>query len=418
MRILFLDHPQFTAGSFLLWHGLKEVELLSKGALQVELYPHLPTHFDADAFNVKDMKWYQDLEKVVAAGPGALPWGVPPFAPGEVLTYDGQQEIRRYAHSVRFKPPEHLPSEDEIVRRLKGNEFDLVILANSHRVPTILLGRLKERAGATNMPPVVYYDAGERDELCEHWIHVFRPDLTFKQILTPEVRAKGLSAAVQNYTWKVFPLPLCSILIDHKETMVGRIPFGRIQDLDLDKMFEVFYHMGITWPERQAVLDALDEVVHGLKLNRVGPATNPNYHLTLVKSRMAVTMRGSGRDTFRYWEIPLYKTAMLSDGTMGCIHPYPFEHGKTALFWKNVPELIYMVLDRISGRQNAAEVQEIGIAGQKHLYRYHSTMMRSIFFLDRVREFLRVGGDTASVCSFAKELREWPSDGPWEGPVV
>lgn len=417
MRILLLDHPQFTSGTFLLWHGLKEIEELSKGVVEVVLYPHIPTHFDAEAFSVKDMPWYQDLEKLVAAGPGALPWGIPPFAPGEVLTYHGQEEIRRYGPALRFEPPAVMPTEDLIVSQLLAGDFDLVVLGNSHRVPTILLGRLKARVGAS-MPPVVYYDAGERDELCEHWVHVFRPALTFKQILTPEVRAKGLSVATPGYQWKVLPLPLCSILVDHPETPIGRLTYGQIQKLDLDKMFEVFYHMGITWPERQPVLDALDQLVHGLKLNRVGAATYPNYHLTIVKSRMAVTMRGSGRDTFRYWEIPLYKTAMLSDGTMGCIHPYPFEDGKTALFWKTPQDLVHLILDRLAGRPKAAEVQDIGIAGQKHLFQYHSTTMRSVFFLDRIREELKVGMESADVCSRSKEVREWPSDGPWEGPVA
>lgn len=410
MRILFLDHPQFTSGTFMLWHGLKE---LQRDGFPVEpvLYPHIPTHFESNGFNIRAMDWYRDLEKVVAAG--ELPWGIPAFAPGEQLTYDGQDEIRRYSPAQKFVPPAPIPTEATVVQALKEGQYNLVVLGNSHRVPTILLGRLKERVGATRMPPLVYYDAGERDEFCEHWIHVFRPQMTFKQILTPEIEAKGLSIPTPGYTFKPMPLPLSSILIDYPDTRIGGygLTIKEMQTLDRSdlKFLEVYYHMGITWPERQDVMNALDAYVASRKLNWVGATTYPNYHLMLSRSRMGVSMRGSGRDTLRYWEIPLYKTAMLVDGTMGCIHPYPYEDEKTAIFWKNPKDLIHKVGQYIMGGPKEGVLRQIAEAGQCHLKRYHSTKARAAFFINRVVEELKIGEQIQ---------HEDMTSRPWRGPVA
>jgi len=285
------------------------------------------------------------------------------------------------------------------------------VLGNSHRVPTILLSRLKERVPA--FPPVVYFDAGERDELNEHWIHVFRPDLVFKQILTPEVKKKGLSVQIPGYRLRMYPLPLSSPIVGCQDASLEGLSFQwlRKNSRTSVKMLHIFYALGNTWPEREEVIKAIDAIVLRKNLDRVKNCSYLNYNIAMAKSRMAVTMRGSGRDTNHYWEIPLYRTAMICDGTMGCIHPYPFEDMKTAIFYRSIPELTGLVEKYLPDSGDAAvDLHKISVAGQDHLERYHSTAARAVFFLDILNQelnFLDLGLSDA--------LAGWKAENGWDG---
>ncbi len=414
MKILFVDHPQYISGSMRLWQGLNEVLPGS-----VVLYPHVATHYGVESFELTQQPWFQTMAGQAARG--ELPSGIPPFAPGEGLT-GGNQTLMMHEGLV-FKPPmpENPPDEDEIVRQLDAGVFDLVILANSNRVPTFALARLKQRV--KSMPPIVYYDAGERDELNEHWIHVFRPAIVFKQILTPEVLSRGMTVKIPGYTLKMLPFPLSNLFVDHPDFVLGhgsqeRPTVGKLRAADgpEHKEFDLFYYLGETWPTRRLATAALDE----LRIRR-GFRWTPGvcfeaYNVVLSKTRLAISMRGSGRDTTRYWEIPGYRTALVADGTMGCIHPYPFEHDKTAIFYDSLESLTSMIdlyLSDTTGR-----LDRIALAGKDHLWRYHSTAARGVFFLDRVQEILGVRLSQAQEDSISawKTARAWSSK--WEGPVV
>jgi hypothetical protein len=335
------------------------------------------------------------------------------------LTTAGETFMVRGSNWKTFRPSKAFEDEASAVAALKNGELDLVVLGNSHRVPTILLGRLKELVKP--FPPVVYFDAGERDELNEHWVHVFRPDLVFKQILTPAVMDKGLSVKIPDYTMKMFPLPLSSPIVGCPYASVEGLPFRWLRENSKTplKMLSVFYALGNTWPARADLMRALDELSAKNNLDRVKFCSYLNYHIVMSQSRMAVTMRGSGRDTNHYWDIPLYQTAMICDGTMGCIHPYPFEDMKTAIFYRSIPELVKIVERYLPEKEaSAEELRRISIAGQEHLAAYHSTAARAVFFLDILSKELNFSDQWLSAA-----LTSWKSwhgwDGrPWKGAVV
>ena len=421
-RILILDHPQFTSATYFLWQGLKELEELYAEHLSVSCYPYIPTNYDEDKFDLKDMPWFNWLDGLVEnskRGAATLPYGIPPFHKDECLTSRSETFMSRGAPWRKFGKNNIIVDEAAALLEFDKRGFDLVVLGNSHRVPTILLSRLKERV--KNFPPVVYLDAGERDELNEHWIHVFRPDLVFKQILTPEVKARGLSVQIQGYTLRMYPLPLSSPLVDQEDVAVEGLSLQWLRESSKrsPKMMPVFYWMGNTWPEREGVIRALDELVIRRNLSRIKGCGYLNYNFVLAKSRMGVTMRGSGRDTTRYWEIPFYKTTMIADGTMGCIHPYPFEHGKTALFYRSVDELVKIVEDRLDeDGPLAAETHRIALAGMEHLERYHSTAARAVFFLDVLKKELGFTDHGIEVIFDQWKGRHQYDGRPWEGPVV
>ena len=110
---------------------------------------------------------------------------------------------------------------------------------------------------------------------------------------------------------------------------------------------------------------------------------------------------------------------MVCDGTMGCIHPYPFEDGKTAFFYRSINELVHIVEDHIYPVGPAAEERDrVALAGQKHLETYHSTAARAAFFLDVVnRELNFYDQDLSASMKRWQGERGW-DDRPWEGPVV
>lgn len=421
-RILLLDHPQFTSATYFLWQGLKEFEELHPDLFSISCYPYIPTNYDEHEYDLRSLNWFKWLNDMVERSKkdhSLLPCGIPPFQETESLTYKDETVMRRGCSWRTFGKSNLIDNEDLAVRELNAGKFDLVLLGNSHRVPTILLGRLKERVKA--FPPVVYFDAGERDELNEHWIHVFRPDLVFKQILTPEVRSRGLSVKIPSYQLRMYPLPLSSPIVSCRDASVEglSIQWLRENSKSSAKMLPVFYALGNTWPEREAVTQALDKLVSRRNLSRIKSCSYMNYNIVMAKSRMAVTMRGSGRDTNHYWEIPLYRTAMIADGTMGCIHPYPFEHGKNALFYRSILELVEIVEAHLPDSGPASEeLDRIAMAGQEHLERYHSTTGRAVFFLDILNQELNfLDQGLSDAVQNWKRVAHW--DGrPWEGVVV
>jgi hypothetical protein len=422
-RILFLDHPEPTFGSCFLWHGLKELEEKSNGSIQMTLYPYIPTNFGADQYDLRNLPWYwwlADLVRKSKYGGEPLSYGIPQFSVNEDLTCESRIHITFNTPRLKFPETNLIYDEDHVISEMAQRPFDLIVLGNSHRVPTILLSRLKERV--RKLPPVVYLDAGERDELNEHWVHVFKPAVIFKEHLTPEVEAKGLSMKIPNYKFKIYPLPLSQPIANYPSQADLGGPFVKeFQELSSKtKERQVFYWLGATWPLRKKAMDVLDQ----LMVRKNQPAHSellefPFYHRALALSRMGVTMRGSGRDTLRYWEIPLYRTVMIADGTMGCIHPHPFEHEKNALFYNSLFDLEQMVERNMTDYPLLGDLEPIARAGQEHLKRYHSSLARAIFFLERIDENIHIlDSDILNTIRKAKVQLGWDDQLPWRGQVT
>jgi hypothetical protein len=418
-RVLILDHPQFTSATYYLWHGLKELEELFPNELEVEVYPYTPAHYHQTYYDLRDLAWYRNMSEAVVhwkGSPQDLPYGIPPFQTDEQLTAGGVTAIERGIKHRNFGARKVMMTEDEVVQLLNAGYYNLIVLGNSHRVPTIALSLLKRRV--SNLPPIIYLDAGERDELNEHWVHVFRPEIVFKQILTPEVKAKGMTTKISGYNFKLYPLPLSSPVVDHPGE-VNNVPIQwlrKFSALENSKTLDAFYALGNTWPERQKIVDRMDQWVKaGGRRSVIYGAPGGVWWLALAISRMGVSMRGSGRDTNRYWDIPTFATALVCDGTMGCIHPYPFENNKTALFYDSVDHLVNIVDYQL---RNQEETRQIAMNGQDHLARYHSTAARAVFFLDILHlELGWMDVHLLNKVSHWKSLRKW--DGrSWEGPVV
>jgi hypothetical protein len=416
-RILFLDHPQFTSATYYLWQGLKELEALFPKDLVISSYPYIPINYDEDGCDLRSLAWFNQMRDLVEwskSGRSHLPSGIPPFHETEYLMAENATSIARGYPWFRPKKENIVESEDQAIRMLRDRKFDAIILGNGNRVPTLMLARLKD--WVKDLPPIIYYDAGERDELNEHWVHVFKPAVVFKQILTPSMRTLGMTKEIEGYNLKLYPLPLSSHMVDPDISLEGiSIQWLRKRSRTNRKLLQIFYYMGETWLERASAMEAIDDLLYEKRISTVGKCSYVDYHYALANSKMAVSMRGSGRDSNRYWEIPLYSTAMISDGTMGCIHPYPFEDKKTALFYRSIEELVSIV---DAGISDGSDVERVSGAGQDHLQRYHSVSARAVFFLDILDKEINLFdfGLKESISGW-KVNRKW--DGrPWEGPVV
>lgn len=418
MKILFMMHPQYTSCTHYLYEGLCRLI----GPENVIECPYNPMYHGQDT-NLDEIEFYKRVEFDLANGWHG--YGIPPFSPWETLTTENQRFIP-YNPSVMPQPVQ--PSDeyrpDVIVHRLRDGYYDLIVLGDSNRVSTIVLSWLRENAP---LPPVIYLDAGERDELNEHWIHVYRPSLVFKQILTPDVLAKGCSVAPPNYTLRLYPLPLCSPIVDRPKHYIGPWDLQTVRVNDITKWIDGLFYLGPTWDDRARISETLTPTIHRHPRLIGEQLTYSDYIMALAKSRISVTMRGSGRDTTRYWEIPMFETAMICDGTMGCIHPFPFRDKETAIFYRSMEELIH-VTDYYLDPDHVREREIIASSGKHHLTQFHTTRARAVFFLERVDEHMGlIDNETRIIINTFKTEQGWQDkiettgeyrDKDWHGPVV
>ncbi len=378
IKILFLDHPQIDLGAFNLYNGLCEV----LGPENVIVFPFKKIYHGI--FDDCKGGYLDFLRHIIKTEP--LPYGIPPFQPNEDIV-NGWPNVFEKSNYV-IQPIQKEYTEDEIISMVRAGTFPFIILASSHRANTIALARIRDKLGGLDkLPPIVYVDNGERDELNEHWVHVFHPKVIFKLVLTP----RELLRMREKYGWELFPLPHSSSLAN--KDIRSLISNQYIKDLHREvldyitfdgtyKVIDFYYGLGDSYENRIPLRDILGRYASS-STNIVGVRKTgwyDEYLNFMAHSKMVISMRGSARETSRYWEIPLFKSIMICDGTMGCIHPHPFENEKTAVFYdesdlENVPKLIeyYMLNDK--------ERTRIANAGYEHLMKYHTNKARAEYFL-------------------------------------
>ncbi|MBA2486249.1 MAG: glycosyltransferase family 1 protein [Nitrospira sp.] len=109
------------------------------------------------------------------------------------------------------------------------------------------------------------------------------------------------------------------------------------------------------------------------------------YRALLRRSKMALSLRGGGFDTVRYWEIVASKTPLISE-TPDIVIPHNFTHGVQAIFCR--PDL-----KDLSGwvrrlRDDEPERQRMAEAAYRHLLAFHTSERRATYLLDLCRRSL------------------------------
>lgn len=345
MKLLWLTHPECDYSAYFLWNGLQQL------GIEVIDYPYKHIyHGESCSYPIP---WY---------GTDKMGRSSPP-------KFHRKWKGKKYG-------------EQEIISMTKT--FDLIVLESPRPIAVETLEKLEKARG---LPPVVLVDGEDYDYIHQDLIKKFDMWVSFKRELSFMING-------------VHPFPFSSYIIGDE----------RYQFDGCEKELDVFFIAGNTHPERELVSKVLKRVVrkHGYK-GLIGLDNEPTkplvdhefrfkksgvrfglegYLRCIAKSKIAVSVRGFGRDTIRFWEIPSYNTLLLSDdlAEYGLIHPQPFTDGENAVFFKSdcsdlEKKIVYYL-------ENDGERRKVAEAGHKHLKKWHTNKARAKFFLEKVEDII------------------------------
>ena len=109
------------------------------------------------------------------------------------------------------------------------------------------------------------------------------------------------------------------------------------------------------------------------------------YRLLLARSKMALSVRGGGYDTLRYWEIAASKTPLIAEAP-DIVIPHNFEHGVHAIFCR--PDLADLVEWVRRLRDDEALRNRLADAAYEHVLAHHTSARRATYMLDLCRKML------------------------------
>jgi hypothetical protein len=319
--------------------------------------------------------------------------------PGERLSYLPQN-------------PGHHLTGDDVASMIRERRIDLAIVSSPRRGA---LEAFRSFTGRVDCPPVVLID-GEDDSL-------IRADLSdsvgaglyfkreYKAATNSATRAWLQPAKVQNdprLNGRIHPLPFSVTVasLPHVSTegrdvdisFVGRASHRkRVRAVNLLRRtkgirFEGGLYLDAT--DRRSKLAASWLGIMTAKL--MGDARAPvsaqtarlgseHYRSLLCRSKMALSVRGGGFDTLRYWEIVASKTLLVSEPP-DIVIPHNFEHGRHAIFCRHdlrdLPAIVRRLRDDDTTRSRMVN------AAYRHLLAFHTSERRAAYLLELCRRML------------------------------
>ena len=147
-----------------------------------------------------------------------------------------------------------------------------------------------------------------------------------------------------------------------------------------EKDVDVTFLARPTSPERAAVTDALRALGRDGAVVQSAPESAlpwADYMRLLSRSKIGVSVRGLGYDTYRYWEIP-YAGALLLAETPQTVIRDNFVDGR---------EAVYAPVERLADRARElldADTREIAAAGRRKLLESHTSVHRARAVLQRI----------------------------------
>lgn len=302
--------------------------------------------------------------------------------------------------------------EEEVAALLRDKQFDLAILSSPRR-GTITAWESLARCGA--MPPLVLIDGEDDATLRREVFHRYKCALYFKREhrlhrdvgVCGRVRRLSTSWADAALSQRTHPLPLAVVLetiptVPALQRDVDVSYAARISHPKRRQAVEMLRHApGIRFQggvyaeaeDRQSkLLSGVPRLLMKLKGDPVvtaaqrGTKLSPaEYYALFGRSKMALSIRGGGFDTLRYWEIVASGTLLLSEQPDIEI-PNNFVHGKHALFFQpDLSDLVDLVRTYASDAQACAAM---AAEGHKHLLQYHTCERRAEQLLATCRQTL------------------------------
>lgn len=328
-----------------------------------------------------------------------------------VVDYPSKALYHDSLHRVHYVPQVlgRRYGDEEVAALLRDKQFDLAILSSPRR-GAITAWESLLRCGV--MPPLVLIDGEDDPMLRREVFHRYQCALYFKREYRLQ-RESGVCGRVRRWsTWRAdailsqrtHPLPLAVAL----ETL----PVVPALQRDVD----VSYAARVSHPKRRQAVELLrqasgirfqggvyaetedrqsklmsgfprllmklkgDPVVstaqRGIKLSQA------EYYALFGRSKMALSVRGGGFDTLRYWETVASGTLLLSEQPDIEI-PNNFVHGKHALFFRpDLSDLVDLVRTYAGDAQACAAM---AAEGHKHLLQYHTCERRAEYVLEVCR---------------------------------
>lgn len=332
MKVLFLDHPEADYLAAILFIGLCQ-EL---GADNVVDYPPKPSyhgqvHRYPACYPVGSVGVQQEGVEGVTA----------PFA----WMPDVSKDEPPWAKALPW-------TRADVIAGLQRHHFDLLIVASPRRRALEAFADLRDAVGRWQMPTTVLIDGEDYADIRTDAIALTQPHLYFKRELSFTGHAAGV---------RVLPCPFASPL-------EARPP--------VEKTVDVMFLGGATWPGRQAVAEVLQREF-GQRAVVGGSHGFEEYISLLQRSKVAVSMRGHGYDTLRFWEIPSFDTLMIADRLP--IHkPDPFLDEIHCLYFGDAGELIQRVRKALAEPEWASRIARTGNA---HLRAKHTARARVLYIL-------------------------------------
>src|SRR5438093_6123134 len=324
----------------------------------------------------------------------------------------GQENVIDYPHKPAYHDPSckawYLPQyttslfeKDTVIDLLREKAFDLAVLSAPTRN---VIGTVQDLMENAKLPPLVLVDGEDDDRIRWNTFEELGCGLYFKRAFRDRSQ-KGLEA--WRYYWDssfdnsrfqsgVFPLHFSAILetiphIDVSDKDVDVSFFGRasnkkrIEAVNILKKasglrFEGGYYfepsdrksklVGRTMARLLTKMTGDSYLSESERGERLSPG---EYYNLLARSKMALSVRGGGFDTPRYWEIVASRTLLVSERPDIAI-PHNFEHGKHAVFCRpDLNDLTEVVRYYV---QHDDEREAITANGYAHLLKYHTCERR------------------------------------------
>ena len=260
---------------------------------------------------------------------------------------------------------------------------DAIVIASLRDAVVDDVRRTLEFRGST---PTVFVD-GEDDPYVR--AIASRVDLYFKrETLRRSLRLRARMPLRRLYHRRRYPErwrePLRREIAVATARSVVPLPFGIVDtgfEPSGERDIDVAFLASPTSPERARVAEALRALEReGAVVQSATGASLPwtEYLELLARSRIAVSVRGLGHDTYRYWEIP-YAGALLLSEPPQIVIPDNFVDGQEAVF-APVGEIVERARELLS-----RDTRAIAEAGRRKLLARHTTVQRAQTVLDRFR---------------------------------
>jgi len=334
VKVLYLDHPEADFLSSIVYMGLCQ-----------ELGPENVVDYPFKRSFHGEVHRYPSPYAIDLSGEG-LPW--------QRLAKEGPGSVGTTAPFDWMIPqPGREWGRGEVLARLE--EFDLVVLAAPRIYNAAALRDIIAAVGRERLPPLVLVDGEDYSALRTDLVDEFKPSVYFKRELLP-----GHSTD----KCRLEPFPFAS-----------PVPLSAPVKKDID----VLFLGGMTWASRaEACIELKREFGSRFVGGVVAHIPHREYIATIARAKVAVSVRGFGFDTLRFWEIPSCAGTMLVADRLPILKPHPFEDGRHACYFDDMGALVEIVRHALADETWRTIIAQ---AGNVHLRTFHTSRARAVSLL-------------------------------------